>query len=82
MDFPQRDFTVFQVLIEMMNNTEDGKEWASVKFPHVASQPELIEHLYSQLTKSEIKSIYDKYRADHELFGFTPDYFLQFGKDE
>jgi hypothetical protein len=71
-----------QVLVEMMNNTEDGKEWASVKFPTVASQPELIEHLYSQLTKAEIKAIYEKYRPDHEIFGFTPDYFLQFGKDE
>lgn len=71
-----------KVLVEMMNNTEDGKEWASVKFPSVASQPELIEHLYSQLTKSEIKAIYEKYRPDHEIFGFTPDFFLQFGKDE
>lgn len=72
---------LLQVLVEMMNNSEDGKEWASVKFPSVASEPELIEHLYSQLTKAEIRAIYDKYRADHELFGYTPDYFLQFGKE-
>jgi hypothetical protein len=66
----------------MMNNNEDSKDWASVKFPHVASQPELIEHLFTQLTKAEINAVYEKYRPDHELFGFKPDYFLQFGKDE
>jgi hypothetical protein len=64
-----------------LNNTEDGKDWASVKFPRVASDPELLKMLFSQLTKAEIQAIYEKYRVDHEMFGYTPDYFLQLGKD-
>ena len=48
---------MLQVLVEMMNNTEDGKEWAAVKFPSVASEPELIQLLYSQLTEAEIRLI-------------------------
>ena len=39
-----------------------------------------LEMYYSQLTKTDIRKIYEKYRLDHELFGFTPDYFIKFGK--
>ena len=49
---------------------------------NISSKPEAIEHYYSQLTKSQIQSLYEKYRPDHELFGYTPEYFLAFGKDE
>lgn len=47
----------------------------------VSSKPEALQHYYSQLSKSQIQGLYEKYRADHELFGYTPDYFLALGKD-
>ena len=47
-----------------------------------SSNPIILEHYYSQLTKSEIQELYEKYRADHELFGYTPDYFLAMGKED
>ena len=42
--------------------------------------PATLELYYSQLTKSEIRNLYEKYRIDFDLFGFTPDYFIKFGK--
>ena len=39
-----------------------------------------LELYYSQLPKSDIRKLYEKYRLDFELFGFTPDYFIKFGK--
>jgi hypothetical protein len=37
---------------------------------------------YSTLTKSEIRGLYEKYRLDFELFGFSPDKYLAFGMDD
>ena len=71
----------FQVLVELMGNKEKAKQWLQVKRNHVVNKPEVIEHFYSQLTKDEIMGIYEKYRVDFELFGYTPDYFLQFGQE-
>lgn len=48
----------------------------------ISSKPEILQHYYSQLTKSKIQALYGKYRADHELFGYTPDYFIALGKEE
>ena len=42
--------------------------------------PAMLELYYSQLPKSDIRKIYDKYRIDFDLFGFKPDYFIKFGK--
>lgn len=42
--------------------------------------PATLELYYSQLTKSDIKKLYEKYRLDFDLFGFSPDYFIKFGK--
>ena len=50
------------------------------KWDITSSNPVIMEHYYSQLTKSEIQALYEKYRADHELFGYTPDYFIAMGK--
>ena len=47
----------------------------------MVSQEEVIKHFYSQLTKEEIRGIYEKYRVDFELMGYSPDYFIQFGQD-
>lgn len=47
-----------------------------------SSNPLLLEHYYSQLKKSQIQALYEKYQADHELFGYTPDYFLALGKED
>ena len=47
----------------------------------MVSSEEVIKHFYSQLTKEEIRGIHEKYRVDFELFGYSPDYFLQFGQE-
>jgi len=72
-----------EVLVELLGNNEqllqEAKEWLNIKHNHAITD-EIIEHFYSQLTKEEIRGIYTKYRIDFELFGYSPDYFLQFGQ--
>ncbi len=68
-----------QVLVELLGNNAEGKGWLNIKHNHAITD-EIIEHFYSQLTKEEIRGIYTKYRVDFELFGYSPDYFVQFGQ--
>jgi len=70
-----------EVLVEILGNKERAKEWLNVKRNSMVSQEEVHKHFYSQLTKEEIRGIYEKYRVDFELFGYSPDYFIQFGTD-
>jgi len=68
-----------EVLVELLGDRQDGKDWLNIKHNHVITD-DIIEHFYSQLTKEEIRGIHTKYRVDFELFGYSPDYFLQFGQ--
>lgn len=63
--------------IQEMERFLNLKPW-----PVISSKPEALQHYYSQLTKSQIQALYEKYRPDHDLFGYTPEYFLALGKDE
>ena len=69
----------FQVLVELLGNHAEAKKWLNIKHTHAITD-DVIEHFYSQLTKEEIRGIHTKYRVDFELFGYSPDYFLQFGQ--
>ena len=63
--------------VRTMESFLNAKSWNAF-----SSNPEVLQSYYSQLTKSQIQSLYDKYRADHELFGYTPDYFIALGKKD
>ena len=41
---------------------------------------EKLNEYFSTLTRSDIENIYDKYKLDHVLFGYTLDEFLQYVK--
>jgi len=69
------------VLVELFGNDEKALEWLKVKRTSMVSSEEVIKHFYSQLTKEDIRGIHEKYRVDFELFGYSPDYFLQFGQE-
>lgn len=58
------------------------KGWLESKTEPKSSIREVEEHYYGQLTKDEIRALHDKYRHDHEIFGFTPDYYIALGKDD
>jgi hypothetical protein len=50
-------------------------------FPHTHSQAggpsgRLAAKYYSQLSKSQVNALYEMYKVDHELFGYSPDPFL------
>jgi len=36
---------------------------------------------YGQLSKQEIFDLYDLYRLDHELFGYSPEEFFKLARD-
>lgn len=65
-----------------MGNPKEGHQWLSVDYPIKSGLREVEEHYFSQLTKETIRELYEKYRLDHELFGFTPDYYIALGKDD
>ncbi len=71
-----------QVLVELMGNPRNSKEFVRVVTEPKSGIREVEEHYFSQLTKSEIRELYEKYRMDHELFGFTPDYYIAMGVDD
>ena len=60
----------------------DMERYLKLKWDITSSNPLILEHYFSQLTKSEIRGLYEKYRVDHELFGYTPDYFIALGKED
>ena len=65
-----------------MGDPANGRNWLKVDYENKSALPEVERHYYSQLTKEEIKAIYEKYKMDHELFGFTADYYIAMGMDE
>lgn len=69
------------ILMDQHNLPEEQK--ADIKSfldtPDFQINPEMLKSYYSQLPKSDIRKLYEKYRLDFDLFGFTPDYFIKFG---
>lgn len=64
-----------------MDNPPNAREFAKVAYENKSGLREVEEHYWSQLTKDEIRGLYEKYKLDHELFGFTPDYYIAMGRD-
>lgn len=70
-------------MLELMDQKKDDlKGWLSSEIEIKSSIREVEEHYYGQLLKSEIRELHEKYKADHELFGFTPDYYIALGQDD
>lgn len=72
----------FQVLVELLGTPVDAESWLGVNFDVVSGNRKIEEHYWSQLTKNEIRRLHEKYSIDHELFGFSPDYYVAMGQDE
>lgn len=79
LDHYQQDL---QALIEVMGYPDKAKRFLDLDHQVKSGLREVEEHYFSQLTKSEIRQLHEKYRADHELFGFSPDYYIAMGQDE
>merc|ERR1712080_427431 len=85
MEHIQEDVKVLaDVLMEQHSLPEeqraDVKSFVETVHSVESRDPAMLELYYSQLTKSDIRKLYEKYRLDFDLFGFTPDYFIKFGK--
>lgn len=59
------------------------------EFPHLVrgrgeagtTSREVEASFYGQLSRSTVMALYDFFRADHELFGYSPRRFLQFAQE-
>ncbi len=47
----------------------------------MSGKREVEQHYWSQISKEDIRRLHDKYRLDHEMFGFSPDYYVAMGRD-
>jgi hypothetical protein len=45
-----------------------------------SSSEDVVRKYYSTLLKSDVLQLYDMYRLDHELFGYSPDKFLDYAQ--
>ena len=66
--------------LDVTLKSKDIKQFLETNHPVESRDPKMLEMYYSQLTKKEIRMLYEKYRLDFDLFGFTPDYFIEFGR--
>ena len=74
----------FQVLIELLGGGDSAAlNWldAAATAEAVSGERGVEEHYWSQLTRDEVRRLHDKYRIDHELFGFEPDYYVAMGRE-
>ena len=74
-------FLYFQVLVELLGNNEEAKKWLQVNHNHVAAKEDILQHFWSQISKEDIKGVYQKYKVDFEIFGYSPDWYIQLGKE-
>ena len=70
---------------------EDENDSIADSFPHTHSSKssngseindKKLQTYFSTLTKGDIQELFDKYRLDHELFGYTIDQFLQYAQKD
>ena len=66
----------------MMGNPKNGEDFLRATVSPKSSLREVEEHYFSMLTKAEIRQLHEKYKIDHEVFGFSPDYYIQLGQDD
>jgi len=49
--------------------------------PHLTPETsDLARELYTQLTKSQVEELYEVYKLDHEMFGYSPEKYINFAK--
>ena len=65
-----------------------GRSDLADTFPHThssskevaSSNQDLLKSYYSSLTKDEVGQLYLQYKQDHELFGFSPQQFIDYAQ--
>ena len=72
-----------EVLVELLGDSanEEAKKWLKVNHNHVAAKEDVLKHFWSQISKEDIRGIYQKYKVDFEIFGYSPDWYIQLGKE-
>ena len=65
-----------------------GRSDLADTFPHThssskeaaSSNQELLKSYFSSLTKNQVGQLYLQYKEDHELFGFSPQQFIDYAQ--
>ena len=71
------------MLVELLGGDPVAQRWLDgvAAAGAVSGGREVEEHYWAQLTREEVRRLHDKYRIDHELFGFEPDYYVAMGRE-
>ncbi len=80
----QKTFLSFlQVLVEVMGHPRNSKDFLGTSpITPTSSMREVEEHYWSQVTKQDVRDLYEKYKVDHDIFGFTPEYYIAMAKPD
>lgn len=65
-----------QLLLNLLGEKSGGPQWKHSKTAGRRSKSELIKSYYNQLDSQTILKLYDKYKIDFELFGYSIDGYL------
>jgi chondroitin 4-sulfotransferase 11 len=65
-----------QLLLNLLGEKSGGPKWKHSKTAGRRSKTELIKSYYNQLDNKTILKLYDKYKIDFELFGYSIDGYL------
>ena len=68
--------------MELLGDNPEALKWLDAANEAVSGEREVEEHYWSQLTGDEVRRLHEKYRIDHELFGFKPDYYIALGRED
>ena len=67
--------------MELLGDNPEALKWLDAANETVSGEREVEEHYWSQLSGDEVRRLHEKYRIDHELFGFEPDYYVAMGRE-
>jgi len=78
METLHEDLSLLQKTLDLPNT--DFPLTHTQKGGHSSSE-EVAKKYFSQLTKKEVRQLYEMYKLDHEMFGYSPDVFEHYAKD-
>jgi len=77
----EKDLKVLWEAMGSPAHTKDMLDSVSGQGKFKSADKDLLQHYYSQVSKSDIRKLAHKYQTDMELFGYDPEIFIQMGTD-
>ena len=65
----------------ILKSKETKQMWSRLPVRTVLKYTSIFCRNFSQLTKQEIYDLYQRYKLDFELYGYSPDEYIAMGMD-